>query len=362
MTGWGNRRQQGFTIVELIIVVAVIAVLTLLVFVGYGAVVNTANDAAVKSDLQKIDDAMKQYSLKTEGIFPTTVAQLEESNLKLSDGVYYTGDRSNIYFCANGARTEYAVIAKSKSGKRFVQRSEQGVSEYTGSIVWDAGNINGWDTCADIEPDYTYLGIAAMNEGEWSTWANAVEDSGTVANLFTNPSATSTALYGGYGAPGTNTVQSSGGFVGDTFVRRSFTGTGLYGIYIGPSVAERIVVSPGETYTASGYVRTSTVKNIEIDIEWYTSSGTQLGSGDGMTGTTGTEWRRLYTTATAPATATNALIRFYSFANWANGQYLDVDAIMFTQGSKLYNYADGDVPGWSWSGSANASPSSGPTP
>ena len=46
--------KQGFTIVELLIVIVVIAILAAITIVSYNGITNSANDSSVKSDLRNI--------------------------------------------------------------------------------------------------------------------------------------------------------------------------------------------------------------------------------------------------------------------------------------------------------------------
>ena len=139
MKGWDLilNKQRGFTIVELLIVVVVIGILAAIVVVGYGAVTNSAHDASVKSDLQQIDDAFKQYSLDNQGVFPHTASELTALGLKLNRTSYYTANKANVYICVNATNTEYAVVAMSLSGKRFMVKSESGIGDYTASVTWN---------------------------------------------------------------------------------------------------------------------------------------------------------------------------------------------------------------------------------
>jgi prepilin-type N-terminal cleavage/methylation domain-containing protein len=177
MKRWLDKRlalNRGFTIVEMLIVIAVIAVLAAIVLVGYGAVVNNAHDASVKSDLQKIDDAFKLFALDSEGIFPDSYAELAGLGIKIAPDSYDAETKANMYVCINPTASEYAVIAMSRSQKRFVVQSESGISEYTGSVVWD--DVDGmWDeTCESIDPTYQSAnGITGMADGTWLSWTGA---------------------------------------------------------------------------------------------------------------------------------------------------------------------------------------------
>lgn len=174
-------KKGGFTIVELLIVIVIIAVLATIVVVGYGAVVNNAHDSSVKSDLQKIDDAFKQFALDSEGTFPNSYIELEGLGVKVAGDSYDTETKANMYLCVNPGATEYAVVAMSRSQKRFVVKSESGISEYTGGVEWD--DVDGkWDeTCESIDPTYQAANdITGMVDGLWLSWTGA---EGAIASI-----------------------------------------------------------------------------------------------------------------------------------------------------------------------------------
>jgi len=360
MRGWVAMRR-GFTIVEVLIVIVVIAILATIVIVGYGAVIGNANDGSVKSDLQKIDDAMKQYALDNGGLFPNTAGEMQSLNLKLSVGGYNITNEANIYLCTSIAQTTYALIAMSTSGSRFMVKSESGISQYTGSVVWDANNVNGDATCNDIDPSFNWSGVAGINNGSWSSWTGTQSSYDTVANAVLDPSATSTNSYSGTGATGTTAILSSGGIAGNTFARRTFSASGTGGAHMGRSSTNtRVNVAAGTTYMASGYVRASSTQTINIAINWYDGSGALISTSSGPSSSVGQNWSRLYVSDIAPAAAVAATLTFYATTSWNINDYEDLDAIMMTPSSTLYDYADGDSVGWTWSGTAEASSSSGP--
>lgn len=174
MIRWIKRShsaQSAFTIVELIIVIVVIGILAGLIIIGYGAAVKSANDAAVKGDLQKIDDQFKQYALDNAGVFPDTAALLGTLTIKIAGSSYNNTNKSNLYVCLNTPKTQYAVIAMSKSGNRFVVKSESGISQYNGSVTWDTTTGNWATTCTSIDATYNSpSNLAGMTDGVWSSW------------------------------------------------------------------------------------------------------------------------------------------------------------------------------------------------
>lgn len=63
--------QKGFTLVELMVVIAIIGVLAAVAIPKFSSVTNSALDAKLKSDLSSMDGAIMQYYVATGG-YPTT--------------------------------------------------------------------------------------------------------------------------------------------------------------------------------------------------------------------------------------------------------------------------------------------------
>ena len=55
------RREQGWTLVELTIVISLITVLSTIALVGYGNAVTRSREAVLKEDLFRMRDAIDQY-------------------------------------------------------------------------------------------------------------------------------------------------------------------------------------------------------------------------------------------------------------------------------------------------------------
>lgn len=66
-----SRSQRGFTLIEVMIVVAILGVLATLVVVQVGGQTDTANATAARSDLQAISQALDLYKLDNFR-YPTT--------------------------------------------------------------------------------------------------------------------------------------------------------------------------------------------------------------------------------------------------------------------------------------------------
>lgn len=113
----------------------------------------------------------------------------------------------------------------------------------------------------------------------------------------------------------------------------------------------------------SAFLRASAVRsgNFDIQVWWKGADGTHLSpsSGSNFAPVAG-QWVRVSATFTVPAGAYRMcfVIDFDgSTPVWQAGDTLDSTGLMVTSGSTLYNYADGNTPGWTWTGTPNASTS-----
>lgn len=130
-----NSRQLGFTIVELLIVIVVIGVLAAIVIVAYNGITNSAEDAAIESDLSNIAKKMEVYRVtkSTTGAYPDNVpADLEEVKLKLNHGAYDT-TRNNVFYCNSADSYAIGAVGKNDSGYFLVNGDLQKIA---GTNIW----------------------------------------------------------------------------------------------------------------------------------------------------------------------------------------------------------------------------------
>lgn len=135
----GKNRRAGFTIVELLIVVVVIAIVASLAIIGFGAIRNKAYDTSVQNDLSSIAKKIKMYHA-TYSVYPAGSAQLAEAGIKVnksSFGSHYDNGSGtfNLLYCRMpaAAPTEFALVAYSRTGNAFQYSKDGTLGKYTGS-------------------------------------------------------------------------------------------------------------------------------------------------------------------------------------------------------------------------------------
>jgi len=65
-----NKKEQGFTLIELMIVVAIIGILAALALPKFASLVEKSREAATKGNLNSMRSAISIYYGDTEGVYP----------------------------------------------------------------------------------------------------------------------------------------------------------------------------------------------------------------------------------------------------------------------------------------------------
>lgn len=173
MNSWAKTSKQGFTIVELLIVIVVIGILASITLVAYNGIQNRAHDAAVRGDLVNLSKKIQLYNAEF-GTYPlagsettgsTTFTDIKFSPTKKS----YSTSSYNLYYCrdSTAGSNRFAVGAASKSGNIFQVTSDDGPGDFTGTWGSSGTNCPGMG----ITPFVYSYGYHVVN-AVWNSWIN----------------------------------------------------------------------------------------------------------------------------------------------------------------------------------------------
>lgn len=165
---WALQKQKGFTIVELLIVVVVIAILAAITIVAYNGIQNRAYDTSVQNDVKNFAKLVElQNGERSAYPFPLTKAM----GIKFSKDAYMV--RNNLYYCVNTTTNQFAIGAVSRTGKGYsyisstgaLQEYSNGGSAISGANVCDFVGLSTWNT--------SYGMYALDSTSGWNTtWVN----------------------------------------------------------------------------------------------------------------------------------------------------------------------------------------------
>ena len=157
-----RSKQKGFTIVELLIVVVVIAILAAITIVSYNGITNKANDTAIQSDLKNIGNILEQHRVLNDEYPATLTASL---GIKASRGAYKEdAQNTTLRYCRNSATNQFIMYATSKSNQYFKYISGQGVTSAIATY--------GYAVCSQIGLSTTNPSDNGLINGVWSSWVN----------------------------------------------------------------------------------------------------------------------------------------------------------------------------------------------
>lgn len=317
-----DTRNKGFTIVELLIVVVVIAILAAITIVAYNGIQNRAKASAVQTAVKQAYTKIQAYAVSNEDVYPADITQ---AGLPTSGSTTY----------------QYRVDNTASPRTFCITGTTQNVSYYTSNTVT------------------TPTAGACAGHG--------VNGGAVVTNLARRPTPIggSTTAWSGYSAAGGYTISTVENAWGSnysyrwTFGSAGFSATGNIGLeYNGNTIA----VAGGTQVTPSIHMRSSKAGSFDMVCQFFNSVPTQVTGSCTMptvVDVPANTWVRLEApTMTTPAgiDRMNIRARYRYGTTWTAGDWVEVSGVSTAPGA----YADGDSPGWIWNGTPGLSTSTGP--
>ena len=172
-----RHRETGFTIVELLVVIIVIAILTAITIASYTSVQNASKESVVQQDLANFGKIMTRYKADT-GSYPSDTTSILTGTYKVSfhTGLLVTSSSYNLIYCSVAPYGSYSLLAATKTGKRFYIQNGDLTKEYTGSTSWTGTSLS--TICSSVQSGSTNAGTpgyqASGTTSGWQSWTNPV--------------------------------------------------------------------------------------------------------------------------------------------------------------------------------------------
>jgi prepilin-type N-terminal cleavage/methylation domain-containing protein len=324
-----EKTKTGFTIVELLIVVVVIAILAAITIVSYRGISQRANAAVAQNAVAQASKKLAVYAIDNNEVFP---ADLSSIGLVSGRGITYQ------YTVNNSTNPKGYCVTASSNGYAYYRPSNFTYTSSATTTINEATPITG--ACPGHSPTGT-----------------------TVTNLSLNPSAEVNSF--GYAGPnGSTAVRSTtrayNGSASILGTMPSNAAVSTVGVSVFSIAALTGYLEPNTTYTVSMYVY-APAGTVDPTISVQGSGRAESTNPTERTTNLKDQWVRLQNTFT---TSSGGVVVVYVLNNaptTAAGSQCWVDAVLLQAGTTMTGYADGNSAGWVWSGASANSTSVGPS-
>lgn len=133
-------RNHGFTLIELMIVVAIIGILAAIAIPKFSDLINKSHEGATKGRLSAVRSALQVYYGNNEGLFPTGPAGSNTTFLQAALAPTYISDWPSVYVPAYHKKTSTVDTINGGDPKNSDNTCE-GEWVYVSSTTADWGKI-----------------------------------------------------------------------------------------------------------------------------------------------------------------------------------------------------------------------------
>ena len=296
-------QTKGFTIVELLIVVVVIAILAAITIVSFNGIQNRAKASAAQSAASQVTKKVMTYAVVNSDQYPATLATIDIAN---------SGDTTYQYSVNNSANPRTYCITATTSAISYYS-SESKTTPTAGGC-----------------PGHGVNGVAA------------------ITNLVKSPMGPAGSS-GWFGPLGTTTDTLNVSYSSRADWHRftaAASGNKIMRLYMNLSDLEN-----NSTYTASALVANDTASAVffSMDFSDQGSVGFTLSPG---------EVRRVYVTGTRATY--DSIYRFIDVDGITSSSSILITDVMLTKGTTQHSFGYGGSPNWVWNGTPQSSTSTGP--
>lgn len=322
MTKWAVNytKQKGFTIVELLIVVVVIAILAAITIVAYNGIQNRAKDSAAQAAATQTARKLAIYYTTHGDTYPPS---LTDSELGLPNA---SGSSSPYQYTVSADGKTYCATTTTNGASYFNSNATQSTTKG----ACDGHGLNGATAITNYHMNPQFSG----------------------SNAPTNQTGTSTTITT---------------FSGSLMAQATTTTSAAASMRLQPNT-QRWSISAGQSTFALVKVcnGTATARDFSITIRYYdlsatnSSLGTELDtSGSGGQTINSGACANFSAAGTAPTGTLSAGINVNrnSGNGAASGDVYYADNVFFSD--RAAGFADGSTTGWVWNGTANNATSTG---
>lgn len=155
------RRLPGFTIVELLIVIVVIAILASITIVAFNGIQNRATQSGVQTDLRNALTKVQEYYV-LNGFYPAqSDVGLTPANISASKSLYDT-NTGNFLYCGTTSSAHAGFAAQGKDGTVYAISTNMPLQVYTTNPLSNYSTL-----CGDIAGT---SGARYGYSGGWRPW------------------------------------------------------------------------------------------------------------------------------------------------------------------------------------------------